>query len=73
VDFALIFQSLQLPRGVPLENVLHMLGLQLAQAGVQAEAALFEGAHLLKAEGHVVHGALDEKPVARVALEHQPI
>ena len=73
VYFALVLQPLQLARRVRPVDPLNVRRADLRKAGVQAETALLEGAHLLEAKCHVVHGALNQEAVHGIPLKHQPI
>ena len=73
VDFALIFQFFELLCRVIGIQLLNTRRAQLGQARVEAEAALLDGSHLLKAKGHIVHSTLNQKPIAGVPLKHQSV
>jgi hypothetical protein len=50
-----------------------ILRVDLVKAGIQTKSALFKGAHFLEAQGHVVHGDLDQETVFRVLLELETV
>lgn len=43
------------------------------EAGIEAKCALFESAHLLEAQGHVMHCDLNQKPIFRILLELEAV
>lgn len=73
VHLALVLQLLELHGWTVVVELEHIGLVYLSDAGVQTQAALLDGSHLLEAQRHVVHCALNQKPVARVQLEHQPV
>ena len=50
-----------------------MRWLQLREASIQTEAALLKCTHFLKAQSHIVHGALYQESIAGVSLKHEPV
>lgn len=59
VDFALILQFFELAGWGALEPWQQVLTVDLVQTRVQAKSALFQSAHFLEAERHIVHSDLN--------------
>ena len=69
VNLALVFQLLQLLRRLLGEGRRQVLRIDLMEAGVEAECALLQSAHLLEAQRHIVHRYLNEEAILWVLLE----
>ena len=73
VNLTFILQPFELPWGIRLEYSVDMRRLQLREASIQTEAALLKCTHFLKAQSHIVHGALYQESIAGVSLKHEPV
>ena len=73
MDLALILQLLELLGRLIGENGRKVHRVYLLQAGVQTESALLQSPNLLKAQGHIVHGHLDQESVLGVLLEFKSV
>ena len=73
VDFAFVLQLLQLLGRLLAEDGRQVDRVYLLQARVETESALLERPDLLEAEGHVVHGHLDQEAVLWVLLELEAV
>ena len=73
VNFALVLQLLQLLGRLLAEHGRQVDRIYLLQASIEAQSALLECSNLLKAEGHIVHGNLDQESIFRVLLKLESV
>ena len=73
VNLALILKLFQLLSRLLAEGWREVLRIDLMEAGVETESALFQRSHFLEAQRHIMHRYLDKKAVLRVLLKLKSI
>ena len=73
VDLALVLQLLQLFGRLLAEDGRQVDRVYLLQTSIEAQSAFLKRSNFLKAEGHIVHGHLDQESILRVLLKLESV